>query len=31
MDMQTQDVRFVVGNEGKPTAVLVDIAGNLMA
>ena len=26
MDMQTQDVRFVVGNEGKPTAVLVDIA-----
>jgi PHD/YefM family antitoxin component YafN of YafNO toxin-antitoxin module len=26
MDIQTQDVRFVVGNEGKPTAVLVDIA-----
>jgi hypothetical protein len=26
MDMQAQDVRFVVGNEGKPTAVLIDIA-----
>jgi hypothetical protein len=26
MDMQAQDVQFVVGNEGKPTAVLIDIA-----
>jgi hypothetical protein len=25
MDMQAQDVLFVVGNEGKPTAVLIDI------
>jgi len=26
MDMQAQDVQFVVGNGGKPTAVLIDIA-----
>jgi len=26
MDRQVQDVRFVVGSEGKPTAVLIDIA-----
>jgi hypothetical protein len=26
MDMRAQDIRFVVGSEGKPTAVLVDIA-----
>jgi len=26
MDIQVQDVKFVVGNEGKPTAVLIDIA-----
>jgi hypothetical protein len=25
MDIHSQDVRFVVGLEGKPTAVLVDI------
>jgi PHD/YefM family antitoxin component YafN of YafNO toxin-antitoxin module len=26
MEMHTQEVQFVVGNEGKPTAVLIDIA-----
>ena len=25
MDIRSQDLRFVVGSEGKPTAVLVDI------
>jgi hypothetical protein len=26
MDKQTQDIQFVIGAEGKPTAVLVDIS-----
>lgn len=26
MEMRDQDIRFVIGTEGKPTAVLVDIA-----
>jgi len=26
MDLRAQDIQFVIGAEGKPTAVLVDIA-----
>ena len=26
MDLRAQDIQFVIGSEGKPTAVLVDIA-----